>query len=259
MQVYMYYIIDKGEPKIILILYVDDLLFLGKDQSGIADVKHQLGDLYHMKDLGPTSSYLRIRITRGCKSRSIWIDQQVYIDNTIKRFRLQNANNMKTLLPVAIHLEKYDGTATTETKTLFQQMIGTLIYATIGMRPNITFSATRLSWYNNNPSDSHVKYVKHVLRYLQGTKELHIKYNGSSTLDWLDIQTWIEVRTKTITTSHQDPFSWWQTDVFLGHHNDKKQLEDKLLGSNPSVERQVFPSMDLYHYVLTIKLWYSSQ
>ena len=46
--------------KINLILYVDDLLLLGEDQSEIADIKHQLGDLYHMKDLGPTSSYLGI-------------------------------------------------------------------------------------------------------------------------------------------------------------------------------------------------------
>ena len=37
----------------ILILYVDDLLLLGKDLSRIEDIKHQLGKLYQMKDLGP--------------------------------------------------------------------------------------------------------------------------------------------------------------------------------------------------------------
>ena len=44
----------------ILILYVDNLLLLGEDLSKIKDVKHQLGKLYQMKDLGPTSSYLGI-------------------------------------------------------------------------------------------------------------------------------------------------------------------------------------------------------
>ena len=48
----------------ILILYVNDLLLLGEDLSKIEDIKHQLGKLYQMKDLGPTSSYLGIRITR---------------------------------------------------------------------------------------------------------------------------------------------------------------------------------------------------
>ena len=79
-----------------------------------------------------------------------------------------------------IHLEKYNDTTPTETKTLFQQMIGTLIYPAIGTRPDIAFAATQLSRYNNNPSDLHVKHAKHALRYLRGTKGLHIKYDGSS-------------------------------------------------------------------------------
>ena len=44
----------------ILILYVNNLLLLGEDLSKIEDVKCQLGKLYHMKDLGPASSYLGI-------------------------------------------------------------------------------------------------------------------------------------------------------------------------------------------------------
>ena len=44
----------------ILILYVDDLLLLGQDLSKIKDIKCQLGKLYQMKDLRPTSSYLGI-------------------------------------------------------------------------------------------------------------------------------------------------------------------------------------------------------
>ena len=40
--------------------------------------------------------------------------------------------------------------------------------------------AATLSWYNNNPLDIHVKHMKNVLRYLKGTEELWIKYDGSS-------------------------------------------------------------------------------
>ena len=53
------------EMDMILILYVDDLLLLGEDLSMIEDIKHQLGKLYQMKDLGPASSYLGIHITRN--------------------------------------------------------------------------------------------------------------------------------------------------------------------------------------------------
>ena len=104
----------------ILILYVDDLLLLGQDLSKIKDVKRQLGKLYQMKDLGPTSSYLGICITRDCKKRIIWIDQQVYIENALKRFELQDANNTKTLLPAGVHLEKSEQPVALDTKTYYQ-------------------------------------------------------------------------------------------------------------------------------------------
>ena len=126
----------------ILILYVDNLRLLGED---LEDVKCQLGKLYQMKDLGPASSYLGIHITRDQNTQTIWIDQQAYIENALKRFELLDANNTNTLLPAGIHLEKSEEPVALDTKTYYQQIIRTLIYAAIGTRPNITFAATRLS------------------------------------------------------------------------------------------------------------------
>ena len=164
----------------ILILYVDDLLLLGQDPSKIEDVKHQLGQLYQIKDLGPASSYLGIQITRNRKRRLLWIDQQAYIENALKRFELQDANNTKTPLPAGIHLEKFEKQVALNTKTYYQQIIRTLMYATIGTRPDIAFAATRLSRFNNNPTEEHIKYAKYILKYLKGMKELKIKYDGDS-------------------------------------------------------------------------------
>ena len=77
--------------------------------------------------------------------------------------------NLRNQLPFAL-----------DTKTYYQQIIRTLIYATIGTSPNIAFTAMRLSQFNNNPTKEHIKYTKYVLRYLKGTKGLKIKYDGSS-------------------------------------------------------------------------------
>ena len=91
----------------------------------------------------------------------------MYIKNTLKRFKLHDANNTKTPLPDGVHLEKSEELAPIETKTYYQQMIGTLIYATIGTRPDIAFAAMRLSQYNNNPTEEHIKFAKYILRYLK--------------------------------------------------------------------------------------------
>ena len=77
-------------------------------------------------------------------------------------------------------MEKSKEPVALDTKTYYQRIIRTLIYATIGTRPDITFLAMRLSRFNNNPTEEHIKFTKYVLRYLKGTKELKIKYNGAS-------------------------------------------------------------------------------
>ena len=78
--------------------------------------------------------------------QAIWIDQQAYIENALKRFELLDANSTNTPpLPAGIHLEKSKESVALNTKTYYQQILGTLIYAAIGNRPNIAFAATRLS------------------------------------------------------------------------------------------------------------------
>ena len=106
-----------SEMDMILILYVNDLLLLGKDLSKIEDVKCQFGKLYQMKDLRPASSYLGIQITRDQNIRAIWIDQQAYIENALKRFKLLDANSTNTPLPAGIHLEKSEKPVALNTKT----------------------------------------------------------------------------------------------------------------------------------------------
>ena len=44
----------------------------------------------------------------------------------------------------------------------------------------IAFAVTRLSRFNSEPTEEHLRYAKYVLRYLKGTKSLRICYNGSS-------------------------------------------------------------------------------
>ena len=164
MWVYTYYAITiKGgdsERDMILILYVDDLLLLGEDLSKIEYVKCQLGKLYQMKDLIHASSYLGIQITRDQNTQAIWIDQQVYIENALKRFELLDANSTNTPLPAGINLKKSKEPVALNTKTYYQQIIGILIYAAIGTRPDIAFAEMRLSWFNNNPMKEHIKYVR---------------------------------------------------------------------------------------------------
>ena len=91
-----------------------------------------------------------------------------------------DANDTKTPLPAGVHLTKSETPSSTNIRTEYQQLIGTLLYAALGTRPDIAFAVTRLSQFNSDPTEEHLRYAKYVLRYLKGTKSLRICYDGSS-------------------------------------------------------------------------------
>ena len=90
-----------------------------------------------------------------------------------------NANDTKTQLPAGVHLTKSETPSSTNLRTEYQQLISTLLYAALGTRPDIAFAVTRLSRFNSDPTEEHLRYAKYVLRYLKGTKSLRICYDGS--------------------------------------------------------------------------------
>ncbi|GKF71368.1 putative RNA-directed DNA polymerase, partial [Tanacetum coccineum] len=61
---------------IILLLYVDDMLIVGKNIGRIAQLKHDLSKSFAMKDLGPAKQILSIQIfrDRGAKKLHIYHD-----------------------------------------------------------------------------------------------------------------------------------------------------------------------------------------
>ena len=58
----------------------------------------------------------------------------------------------------------------------YQQLIGGLMYLAVLTRPDIAYSVSFLSQYNNCYNESHWKCVKRILKYLKGTKNYCLKY-----------------------------------------------------------------------------------
>ncbi len=63
-------------------------------------------------------------------------------------------------------------------KKLYQEIIGSLIYLAYGTRPDIAYAVTALARHMANPQEQHVTLAKGVLRYLKGTRDLGILYDG---------------------------------------------------------------------------------
>ena len=103
------------------------------------------------------------------------IMQTQYIKRILKKFDMAESHPIGTPLDPNVKLIK---TPDDEHHDIpeYHSAIGSLMYAAIRTRPDISFAVQTLSQFMSNPGPAHWTAVKHVFRYLNGTRELGIIY-----------------------------------------------------------------------------------
>ena len=158
---------------IILLLYVDDMLIVGKDKGMIAKLKRDLSKSFDMKDLGPAQQILGMKIVRERTSRKLWLSQEKYIERVLERFNMKNAKPVSTPLAGHLKLSKKMCPTTVEekgnmAKVPYSSAVGSLMYAMVCTRPDIAHAVGVVSRFLENPGKEHWEAVKWILRYLRG-------------------------------------------------------------------------------------------
>jgi hypothetical protein len=168
-----------SEDKVFIISHVDDCLLIGPSIRKINALKRQLAKAYDIEDLGPAKFFLGVQIERNRPNRSLWLHQKAYITEAIQHFGL-STNGPK--IPLSPGLTGPDAPAQplngTE-KRLYQQLIGTAIYAMTQTRPDTAFSVQWLSRQLQTPTTAHLKAAKKLLSYLYASRELGIQYSST--------------------------------------------------------------------------------
>ena len=91
---------------------------------------------------------------------------------------MQDSGTASMPLPVGIQYQPArDGDQPFEDTSLYRSAIGSLMYTAIATRPDIAYAVNSLSQFNTKPTQMHWNAVKHIFKYLQGTKNIGIKYD----------------------------------------------------------------------------------
>jgi hypothetical protein len=166
---------------IFLAVYVDDILIFGPDESTCEDIFHKLNQHFAMKNLGYPKTFLGLNITRQ-NDGSISINQSGYIDRMLNRFHMSEALLAKTPLNPLLPLLKAAPLDKRADLKLFQELIGSLNHLAVFSRPDISCAVSTLSQFLQDPTETHMKAARHVLRYLKGTNHLCITYGACKEL-----------------------------------------------------------------------------
>ena len=168
------YILEDNNIIGIVAIYVDDIIILGDCLKWIHSFKENLGKAFDIKDLGEPSWILGMSIKRDPENKTIVIHQEKYINDLLQRFGMINCNSVGV---PSIENDPRESPPL-EDVSIYRQLLGSLLYAAIATRPDISEAVSRLCRSMNTPTHAHLADAKHVLRYLAGTLTTGITFGG---------------------------------------------------------------------------------
>jgi hypothetical protein len=168
----LYFKVMNDEP-VILLLYVDDLFLTGEEKL-ITECKKKLASEFEMKDLGLMHYFLGLEVWQS--PERIFLNQGKYAVEILKRFDMLECKSMNTPMETKLKL-LVDTSSELIDATLYRQIIGSLMYLT-NTRPDICFVVNTLSQFLVEPRHVHLVVAKHVMRYLKGTLDYGLSYDG---------------------------------------------------------------------------------
>ena len=144
---------DQGIVIAAVVLYVDDLLIMA-NEGLIGQIKDQMKKRFRMHDLRSVSFYLGMNIKRNREHHMIDIHQHSYIRTILAIFRMDESRPVAP--PMTIKLQKRKPDEEACDLTIYQLMIGSLMYATTATQPDIAYAIGVHSQYNHHPVNEHM-------------------------------------------------------------------------------------------------------
>ncbi|CAI7833883.1 unnamed protein product [Closterium sp. NIES-53] len=173
------YRLMKGDDYILLIVYVDDILYIGSTDNITTWFKGEL-----QKDLTLTVSsivtqYLGLKIQEG--ENAIYLNAAKYADTIAKRFSLM-PTTISTPYCYTAEINK-EGSAPLRSADIrnYQRKLGCPLFAAVTCRPDLSHSASQLATYLKRPEGEHMAELDRALHYLVSTATVGLTYHKNGT------------------------------------------------------------------------------
>ena len=189
----------------IVCMYVDDLVIAYSNRSMLDSFISQVKSKFKITQSDSLQKTLGFQIERT-QDGGVFMHQQSYIKDVLKRFGMEDCNSTETPVDPYIRLCKsgtynsrtgVSSTATqgestvansyvaqakkkqktTETKIPYRELIGCLLWISMGTRPDVSYAVNQCARYSADPKPEHWTACLRVLRYLKGTSDYGLHYH----------------------------------------------------------------------------------
>lgn len=172
-----------GKSQIIVLVHVDDCTIIGTTLLIIQNFKSDISKHVDITDLGELTWILGIEVRRDRRLRTIHLSQRSYIESIIRRYGFEDAKPLSLPMDPNTRLSSTQSPSTTEEfarmrDVPYHEAVGSLMYASLGTRPDITYAVQCVSRFASKPGLAHWDAVKRIFRYLKGTLDLWLTYGA---------------------------------------------------------------------------------
>ena len=173
-----------------LITYVGDCMYYSNDPKRMDALINSLADPKGKARVFTKQEadwFIGIRIDQDLEKGTITLSQKAYIDALLRNNALgfDGTNCKSAHTPCSSNKGIDKSSCPTGTpdesrhkmQAAYRSVNGAILYLWKSTRPDITFATNRLGRYASNPGEAHVREMKHLLRYLKGTRDLGLTYH----------------------------------------------------------------------------------
>ncbi|XP_020675060.1 uncharacterized protein LOC110094222 [Dendrobium catenatum] len=183
-------ILTKSQIQLYLLIYVDDILVTGNDQSTIQELL-QLGEIslflhsnFALKQLGEISLFLGIQIRKT--DNGILLTQEHYARKILNKAGFEDCRAAPT--PVTPTPKQIISDITQfSNPSLYRCIADSLQYLSI-TRPDIAYAMNRVCQHMSNPTNQDYKNLTRLLRYIKGSVNLGLPITSGN----LQLQTFTD-------------------------------------------------------------------
>ncbi|CAI7815021.1 unnamed protein product [Closterium sp. NIES-53] len=173
------YRLSKDEDYILLIVYVDDLLYIGSTDTVATWFEGELEKDLSLTVSSTVTQYLGLNIKEG--ENAIYLNAAKYADTIAKRFALTPT----TISTPYRYTAGNDKRSSTLLKSAgirsYQRNLGCLLFAAVTCRPDLSYSASQLATYLKKPEIEHLAELDRALHYFVSTPTIGLTYYKNAT------------------------------------------------------------------------------
>lgn len=145
-----------------LLVYVDDLILTGNQESGITSFTTRLNQEFSIKDVGALNYFLGLEVSYT--DNGLFLSQSKYAKDVLTRADLLDSKPVHK--PLATHESFIPGGAMFSDLTRYRSLVGALQYLTI-TRPDLSYAINQASQFLHAPTETHFQQVKRIMRYVK--------------------------------------------------------------------------------------------